>query len=557
MLRMLVVDDEPEIAESLYELFLEAAFPDTEIYRSSFSSDALSILNTVKIDLLLTDIRMPEINGFQLAEAAKENWPKCKVIYLTGYNEFEYAYNAIKSECADYLLKTESDGTILEVVEKTLAKIKEGLQDEVLMDKVRRQSRMAVPMLQKEFIKNQLNGLTKPSEVTQSQMDELQIPIDIDEEVFLLIGRIDQLLPGNISGAYNNEFITTVRLIAEEAFCRYPRKFSLEYENSSFLCLIQPEREKDERKENTAEDTAIIKGTIETVQNICCESLKITVSFILCGHKISWRQLGDEFFKLKKMLDFSWGIGREAFLTDESYFAGEFERISRHEDEIGENEVSNLRYLNALMDCLERGMQEEYFQLLAQMIGCLRKVKSMNHNLALEIYCNVSSRLLSYINRWKLADSIAFRIGLYKLTKVDSHDSWNDAADYLIVLSKEIFDAHKSDQDNVADTSVKFIQKHIHEHLGEELSLDKLAGLMHFNPSYLSRLFKQVAGVNLSEYIMDQRVEKAKYLLAETNLKINELTQAIGLGSPTYFARIFKKATNMSPLDYREFSLKK
>ena len=115
------------------------------------------------------------------------------------------------------------------------------------MDKVRRQSRMAVPMLQKEFIKNQLNGLTKPSEVTQSQMDELQIPIDIDEEVFLLIGRIDQLLPGNISGAYNNEFITTVRLIAEEAFCRYPRKFSLEYENSSFLCLIQPEKDKDER----------------------------------------------------------------------------------------------------------------------------------------------------------------------------------------------------------------------------------------------------------------------------------------------------------------------
>ncbi len=99
MFRMLIVDDEPEIVDSIFELFTERAISELEVMRAYSSKDAILYLNSMKIDVLLTDIRMPGTNGLQLASHARTNWPKCRTIFLTGHNEFDYAYSAIKESC--------------------------------------------------------------------------------------------------------------------------------------------------------------------------------------------------------------------------------------------------------------------------------------------------------------------------------------------------------------------------------------------------------------------------------------------------------------------------
>ena len=120
MYRLLIVDDEKEILDWLTELFQETAEMDLDVYKAASGQAALDILNRTKIDIVLTDIRMPGLSGLQLLERIRGRWPLCRVIFLTGYNEFDYVYSAIKYDGVGYLLKTEEDEVILNTVRQAV-----------------------------------------------------------------------------------------------------------------------------------------------------------------------------------------------------------------------------------------------------------------------------------------------------------------------------------------------------------------------------------------------------------------------------------------------------
>ena len=128
----------------------------------------------------------------------------------------------------------------------------------------------------------------------------------------------------------------------------------------------------------------------------------------------------------------------------------------------------------------------------------------------------------------------------------------------LIIYMSSDQSTRNSDQEKEKRTQdvIGFIQKHINDNIRiqDELTLIRLADLVHFNPSYLSRLFKQEVGMNISDYISDIRVKKAKQMLENPNMKVNAVAEALGYGTATNFTRFFKKMTNMTPQEYREFA---
>ena len=117
--------------------------------------------------------------------------------------------------------------------------------------------------------------------------------------------------------------------------------------------------------------------------------------------------------------------------------------------------------------------------------------------------------------------------------------------DKYIEYKKEI---HKKGMDSI----IIRIQKYIRYHINEELTLTGLAEQVYLNPSYLSRIYKQLTGLNLFDYVNQVRIDKAKELLKESNKKIQEIAAAVGLDSAPTFTRFFKRMTNMTPQEYRE-----
>jgi two-component system, response regulator YesN len=108
----------------------------------------------------------------------------------------------------------------------------------------------------------------------------------------------------------------------------------------------------------------------------------------------------------------------------------------------------------------------------------------------------------------------------------------------------------KEKRDNLLICS---IHEYIKQNLDKDVSLVKLAEVVYLNPSYLSRIYKQITGVNLSDYIYSIRLNKAKKMLKDSNLRVHDIASAVGFESAAYFIRSFKKSIGMTPQEYREY----
>lgn len=124
MIKILIVDDEEEILENIF-FFLRKALPQYEYTQTTSSRQAREILKTDMVDILLTDIKMPHWDGFELSKTARETNPECHVIFLTGYSDFDYAYQAIKSKCDDFILKNDLNEEVIHAIQKTADFIKQ------------------------------------------------------------------------------------------------------------------------------------------------------------------------------------------------------------------------------------------------------------------------------------------------------------------------------------------------------------------------------------------------------------------------------------------------
>src|SRR5690606_33907779 len=137
-----------------------------------------------------------------------------------------------------------------------------------------------------------------------------------------------------------------------------------------------------------------------------------------------------------------------------------------------------------------------------------------------EIYYSLSLMLLTYINRKGLHGQLN---NLEKLMRLEAHKTIEDGFHYLLEIGKRVLDIKSMDERDRASTVAEKICEFIQEHLHEDLSLVRLAEVHHFNPSYLSRFFKQEKGMNISEYIDNCRITKAKELLSNGDLKVREV----------------------------------
>lgn len=285
-----------------------------------------------------------------------------------------------------------------------------------------------------------------------------------------------------------------------------------------------------------------MKGCAETIQNVCMDSFKLAVSFIVDSEATSWEKLAPRYDSLKLLLHSYIGPGTELLLLDREKVINGALR----------NSMFDFKKLKVLEDYLESGQKNEFFMLFSDLSCQLGDVKSKHYNPSLEMFYSVSLMFLSYINRYNLTDKVAFKIGLNKLTRVDDHPSWQDAVLYFKELAEILFSLRDNDGESSAITAIHQIKQYIAEHMNEDLSLARLAERVYFNPSYLSRLFKQITGTNLLSYINEIRLEKAMELLKNNDLKIHEIAVAVGYESASYFTQFFKRTLKISPQEYRD-----
>ncbi|WP_159886037.1 response regulator [Paenibacillus puerhi] len=551
MYRLLVVDDEAIIADGLAEVMQNVQELELDVYKTYSGIDALKLFDKTRFDIVLTDIRMPDLDGLQLLEKIRAMWPRCRVIFLTGYNEFSYVYTAIQHEYVNYLLKTEGYDKVIQAVAQAVADIEAEWHAEALLEQAREQSEKAKELLRKEFLYGVLKGRIDAGEVNREQFLALDVPLHAEEPILLLIGRVNR---STDYAAYSDKVrqLIRVRTVVRSYLDAHAEIADFAHEQDELVWLLQPLKTGEDRPE--AEQQAwsrllkFLKGSLELVQAACKESAGAELSLVLDDSPMAWPDVAERFAQTHMLMNYR--IGRShGLLLDK--------QAARREQDTENPKMNRLRVRPAVLDLLaerlEHGRKDEFFKTLNEATAPLRELDSMHHVQAQELYYAIALMLFSYTNRWQLSEEANAAIGLHKLMRPDEHESWPEAVAYLSKVGNVLFQLQDQEEERKASGVVSMIQKHIHIHLHDpdEITLVRLANLAYFNPSYLSRLFKQVAGMNLSEYIAEARLTRAKRLLEDPNLKIQEVADHLGYGTATNFTRSFRKAVNMTPQEYR------
>ncbi len=554
ILSLLIVDDEQDIADSLYMHCKQIEVMELDVYKAYSANEALEWLNRTKIDVVLSDIRMPGMSGLQLLDIIKVKWPKCKVIFLTGYNEFDYIYAATKNDGVKYLLKSEGYEVIVNEVQKAFKEFEFAIEMNELIHNAKNQMLQALPLLQKEFLLDLLNGVPYSLEEIAQQLGNLEIQLDASTPLLLLAGSIDEFKANKVSFERTQTYFK-IKLIVEELLHTQVRTYLILYDHSTLLWIIQPNGDgmTSGTDDNRADIQVFVNGMLDNIQAACKDVVDISLSFVIDNRLISWEVISERFFHLKQLLNFRIGTGLDGFLVDSGLMLNEIE-IFDQEGRDAQKLYFQLKKIKELGGLLESGKQNQLLIGLSDAVNGFNDIESKDHHPSLELFYSISILFLSYINRWNLMEKIALKININKLTRADEHSSWKEAGSYFLQLANVIFDIQRKEEDKRSDIAVSHIKKYINDHLGEDLTLVLLAEQVHFNPSYLSRLFKQVTGNNIFNFIKEARLAKSKELLINSNLKINEIAAAVGYISAPYFTRSFRMATNMSPQEYRDHS---
>lgn len=543
MIRLLIVDNERLIVESLLDLFSQSGKLEMEVFGAYSGAEALAVLGRMKVDIVLSDIRMPGMDGLELQKEIIRQWPWCKIIFLSGYDDFEYIQQVLRNGGVDYLLKTEGHDAILRSVEQAAAQLFEAVESKQLIRNAERQIQLARPLLLNGYMLDVMQGDPDALRKLEQRFVELQIPLSAKGKVLLVIGRVDDWRD-EFSNGDRDLMLYAIQNIAEEYFGKSANGLTVSYERNKLLFIIQPQV----RGEAENWTVRFVQGTIETIQMACKQLLKLCVSFAAAGEMRSWEQAPEQFSALKRLLGRGLGMGKELILLDRQGSKG-----GDPETEVQTHEVrSQLEKLGTLAVYLENGQRQHFHTEYIKLMGLVRGAMKADDHLKLEIYYSLVSLFLSYMNRWGLHAEISTTMDMSKLARYDAHRSWDDADDYLSLLSERLFEQKHNDQIYQEDDLIKHVQLYVEHNLAGDLSLTRIGEVVGYNPYYLTRLYKRITNESLTDFITNARLARAQKLLSQGQMIVQDISKAIGFMTEQSFYRFFKKETNLTPQEYRD-----
>ena len=590
MYRMLIVDDEEIITDGLAVVFGKMDLG-LDLYKAYSGREALELLDRTRVDIVLSDICMPEMDGMELMEHIRRRWPQCKLVFLTGHSDFNYVYQAIQSPGVQYVLKNEGYPKLIEAVKRALQELQDTMQANDLIREAKEQLNTLETLAQGGYFRHLIHSVKVEQDVAED-FERLRIPLDASAPVLLALG---SLTDSDAARTYTErqETALAVKFLSEKLLKERTVSLGVIDRYGDLIWLIQPDGswvedraeavervgqvgqvgqmerveqvgrtgqvervehmehmgrvelteqmsqiERVQEADQTEQIGKFLEGTFELIQQTCQESLGVTVAITLSAEQSTWAMLPGLYDKVRQVQHYRAGDGERMV-----------QRVHLHEATVPD-QVRD-RFLRdkaeTLAAHLEAGRKEDFLRLLREMAEPAGQECARGNPYLTELYYTIALMLMSYINRWEADEGIV----ISGLMNLEAHRTWGEAFRYLEDTAGNLFSVRRSGEQKRAASVIDRICLYIEENLDQDLSLVRLADVIHFNPSYLSRLFKQERGINLSEYIEELRVRQAKELLRQGELKVAEVGSQIGYVTPQSFTRVFKKWTGTTPQEYR------
>ncbi|WP_312652218.1 response regulator [Proteiniclasticum sp.] len=534
MLKVIIADDEERVCRLIMKLVAWEEV-DMEVLAAAHNGiEALELIEKHQPDLIITDIRMPGYDGLELIEKAKELKKDLEFIIISGYGQFEYAQKAIKFGVSDYLLKPIQKTELTDTLLKLGDKIRNNKDRIASSDLKEMRIRSENERRRIQFMQALMAGDT-PEEMSGTELFSDQSGFNMDNRCSqILVMKTD--FKGSTSTEEKEILEDTITIVLDEAFKGYNLIDHEIYQEDQYTILLLqfPEEKKEEYLKREKDLIELFKKSIPEYQNR-------TVTLGL-GHITD--NLGGILHSFESAM----------LALEESYIGGAGKVYYREQLESGE--------------FLRRDIVHEFFlsfekhvsmldlegtrRLLRDLKDRIREEEKVTGHevihLAKEI-CNLYSFTMLK-NKFSLAESSIlmdrFEAGIKHVQSLE---------EIFIALENKILQSMTEviiNKKEMLSGPIREAKKYMEDHYMNNLSLDEVSQKVGFSSNYFSALFKKETGVTFIEHLSEIRMNSAKELLKEKDLRIADICEMVGYTDVKYFTRSFIRRTGLKPNEYRK-----
>ena len=523
MYSVFLVDDEPIVLEGIRSKI------DWENAGFSFAGEAtdgeiaLSMIHELKPDILITDIKMPFMDGLELSAAIKKTQPWIKIIILSGHDEFDYAKKAISIGIEDYLLKPFTSEDVIESLKKVAAQIDRERTQLSDISRMKEELRTQEKLVQKEFLNNLVHG---SSDMTNLMARCQELGID-------LLSRYYKIFISKIESSTNNiqrqqEACSRLNSYAGT----WEQTYSFFHHSNRLVCICKGATQ-NELEEN-------VFRIAQTIEHIATNNSDCIVTTGI-GKTVDHLSLIPESYEdAKKIVEISRQENQNRIISS---------------DDIQINNGGSLLELkenDPLVDRLKYASKNDISTIIEESLTLVHSNPGQFNVFASYILVDMIfavSKLIENLggNIKEIKPEIVQRS--YLDNAVTDENKFKSTMENILNFALEFRDSKSTSR--YGDVILK-AKKYIEENYADQnTTLTTVADAVAMSPNHFSAIFSHECKTTFIEYLTNVRIEKAKKLMKETEMKGYDIAYECGFSDPHYFSYIFKKNTGLSPREFK------
>lgn len=489
-----------------------------------------------KPDILITDIRMPFMDGLELCKLVKKELPNIKILILSGYDEFDYAKEAIRLGVTEYLLKPISSGKLLEALNGVSESIRREKEDKDLVRKYMEEMRENTEHEKQKFFEQMIAGnLSMADALETGKKYEMNLSAGMYN---LLLFRFTLGKENRKSGELLGEAEYAIEKLTERL--EYVFEFQRGVEGWAFLLMADNEEQMSERVKELSKDLEEIMKNYSTI-----------AYFAGIGQPVArLRELEESFREAERALAARFTMELNRIISVEDI------RMAQNVDTLDDIEITSFGEIEKTRTMLEKflnnGAEDEIDEFVDVYINELpeENLKSvlMRQYIIMDAYIVMMSfcEKIEGIEGEMQAQSEELKNSMKTIQTLE------EIKNYIRMLLKKIIGVRDTISGRRYSDIIEIAKDQIRKtYMSDEISLNTIAAEVGMSPSYFSSIFSKEMGKTFVEYLTEIRMDRAKELLMCSSMKTSEIGYEVGYKDPHYFSYIFKKTQNCTPKEFR------
>jgi two-component system response regulator YesN len=534
MYSIAIIDDEALVRVGLKSLINWQDYDCQIVGEASNGEAGYELIKNSKPDIVITDIKMPVMDGLEMIEKVKAENIKTNFIVLSSYDEFNFVRQAMKLGVDDYIIKLELEPDILiKVLNKLKDKVQLDFKKKEKENKIEKHLRSNTYAMREEFFKKLIGKvITDRQEITE-ELDYLEIDLNSKDVVCALI-KINEV--GNLK-KYEEEDINLLEFsvlnIVDEIIKDTFTGYTFNWTAQEYLVILSLEKDVDK---------ALIKDKIRDMGHRVHMMLKqyfnIDVLIAISHIKEDFTKINEAYMECSQTIKQSFYFENERiiFFKDISIRAIEskFDFSDATDNLLKYIELNDLEAIEITFENIidsfkkEKVSKEKAYDLCARIAYLIAIGLENDENSLKQIF----------------GDNKTIFEAISKLTSLQEVIQW------LKKIEKALCSFLLSKDDIQNNKIITMAKRFVCENAGGIISLQDVANRLNISAGYLSTIFKQETGISFIDYVTEVRINEAKILLKDSNYKIYEIAQMTGYENAYYFSKVFKKVTGITPSEF-------